>query len=43
LQAKVERVIIDGVGRTKDDIVTKQVEQVFEAENFEDVSTCIIT
>ncbi|XP_060592599.1 sorting and assembly machinery component 50 homolog [Ruditapes philippinarum] len=35
--AKVERVIIDGVGRTKDDIVTKQVEQVFEAENFEDM------
>ncbi|XP_045177155.2 sorting and assembly machinery component 50 homolog [Mercenaria mercenaria] len=35
--AKVERVIIDGVARTKDDIVTKQVETVFQSENFEDM------
>lgn len=40
LQAKVDRVIIDGVARTKDDIVVRQVLTVFESDSFEDVSTC---
>lgn len=35
--AKVDRVIIDGIARTKDDIVVRQVQTVFESENFEDM------
>ena len=40
-QAKVERVVVDGVGRTKDDLVIKHVKPVLEAENFKDVCTKI--
>lgn len=35
--AKVKCIHIDGVCRTKDDIVTKQVRPVFSANNFEDM------
>ena len=37
-QAKVERVVVDGVGRTKDDLVIKHVKPILEAKNFKDVS-----
>lgn len=35
--AKVERVVVDGVGRTKDDLVIKHVKPILEAENFKDM------
>ena len=35
---KVDHVHVDGVKRTKNDILTKHVKDVFTANNFEDVS-----
>ncbi|XP_064600502.1 sorting and assembly machinery component 50 homolog [Liolophura sinensis] len=37
LSAKVERVIIDGLGRTKDDLIVKQVKDIFQADNFQEM------
>ncbi|KAL4225587.1 sorting and assembly machinery component 50 [Mactra antiquata] len=36
-QVKVDRVVINGLDRTKDDIVIKQVEPLFEADTFEEM------
>ncbi|KAK6191272.1 hypothetical protein SNE40_003003 [Patella caerulea] len=38
LPAKVQRVVVDGLGRTKDDLIVKEVQPIFEAKTFEDVS-----
>lgn len=35
--AKVQRVVIDGIARTKDDICSKQVQTLFQSENFADM------
>lgn len=37
MPAKVRRVIIDGVGRTKNDIVVKEVKNIFSASNFQEM------
>ncbi|ESP04678.1 hypothetical protein LOTGIDRAFT_135720, partial [Lottia gigantea] len=34
---KVQRVIIDGLGRTKDDLIIQQVQPIFQADNFEEM------
>ena len=36
-QVKVERIHIEGLARTKDDIIMKHVHQLFKAETFKDV------
>ena len=36
-QAKVDRIHIDGLGRTRDDIVTRQMKDVFTAKTFKEV------
>ena len=38
LQAKVERVVVDGVGRTKDDVIIKEVRPLLESATFQEVS-----
>ena len=38
-QAKVQAIHIEGVTRTKNDIIAKHVGEIFKANNFEDVST----
>lgn len=40
-KAKVERVIIDGLGRTKDDLIVKQVKDIFQADNFQEVGVYV--
>ncbi|XP_022083586.1 sorting and assembly machinery component 50 homolog A-like isoform X2 [Acanthaster planci] len=37
IKVKVERIRIEGLGRTKDDFIVKHVSQLFEAETFKDV------
>ncbi|KAL0099298.1 hypothetical protein PUN28_020102 [Cardiocondyla obscurior] len=37
IQARVDKIHVDGLGRTKDDIITSQVKDLFKARNFEDV------
>ncbi|XP_071809301.1 sorting and assembly machinery component 50 homolog B-like [Asterias amurensis] len=37
IKVKVEKVHIEGLGRTKDDMVTKHVNQLFKAQTFKDV------
>lgn len=37
LQARVDRVHVDGLSRTKDDIVRSAVDELFHATDFEDV------
>ena len=39
-QAKVQRIYVDGVDRTKNDIITQHVKDVFSASNFDEV--CVI-
>lgn len=36
-QARVDRVNVDGLNRTKDDIIRGTVDQLFKAKDFEDV------
>ena len=36
-QAKVQRVVVDGVGRTKDDIIIKEVRPLLQSETFQEV------
>ena len=40
-QAKVERVVVDGVGRTKDDIIIKEVRPLLDSVTFQEVSLCM--
>ena len=42
VQAKVERVVVDGVGRTKDDVIIKEVRPLLESVTFQVVSVCHI-
>ena len=42
VQAKVERVVVDGVGRTKDDVIIKEVRPLLESVTFQEVSVCHI-
>lgn len=37
-QARVDRINVDGLGRTKDDIVLEAVGDLFKVSNFEEVS-----
>jgi len=37
LQVKVQQIHIDGVHRTKTDIITQHVKDVFNASNFDEV------
>lgn len=37
LRARVDKVHVDGLKRTKDDIVTSQITELFKAKNFKDV------
>ena len=37
-QALVQKINVEGLGRTKDDIVIKSVKDVFEANDFQSVS-----
>lgn len=37
MPAKVRRVVIDGLGRTKNDIVVKEVKSIFGAKNFQEM------
>lgn len=40
LQVVVQQVHIDGLGRTKEDLLTYEIAEVFRAKNLIDVSTC---
>ena len=37
-QAKVHRVVVEGVGRTKDDIIIKEVKPLLDSTTFQEVS-----
>ena len=37
-QAQVQRIHVEGLARTKDDIVINSVKEVFEANDFQSVS-----
>ncbi|XP_037070529.1 sorting and assembly machinery component 50 homolog [Pollicipes pollicipes] len=39
IQARIDKVHVDGVGRTRDDLVQDSVQPLFEAANFEEVIT----
>lgn len=39
-QVVVQRVHIDGLGRTKEDLLTYEIAEVFQARNLIDVSAC---
>ena len=43
IQAKVQRIHLDGLGRTKDDFVSQQVKRVFKAANFEEVKASLLS
>ena len=42
LQAFVQRVHVNGLGRTKDDIVISSVKDVFDADDFQSVSSHLL-
>ena len=42
LQAKVQHINIDGLGRTKNDFVAARVKNIFKASNFEEVLKGIV-
>ena len=37
----MQRIHLDGLGRTKDDFVSQQVKRVFKATNFEEVKASL--
>lgn len=37
----MQRVHVDGLGRTKEDFLTYEIEDVFRAKNLIDVSMCV--
>ncbi len=41
IQAKVQQIHVDGLGRSKEDFVSGQVKGLFKATNFEEVSLVI--
>ena len=38
----MQRIHLDGLGRTKDDFVSQQVKRVFKATNFEEVKASLL-